>query len=83
VLRPRPNPYAAAYLLFRIDDARSGRELVGRIAAVVASAAHPRSLAADPDTWVSVALTHQGLRAVGLPQRSLDRSRSSSSVFGS
>jgi Dyp-type peroxidase family len=70
VLRPRPSPYAATYLLFRIDDRRSGRELVGRLAAVVASAAHPRSPAAD--TWVSVALTHHGLRALGLPQRSLD-----------
>jgi Dyp-type peroxidase family len=72
VLRPRPNPYAAAYILFRIDDPRAGRELVGRIAAVVASAAHPSSPAADVDTWVSVALTHHGLRALGLPQRSLD-----------
>ncbi len=71
VLRPRPNPYAAAYLLFRIDDARSGRELLGRIAAVVASAAHPSSPAADADTWVSIALTHCGLRVLGLPQRSL------------
>jgi Dyp-type peroxidase family len=72
VLRPRPSPYAATYLLFRIDDRRSGRELVGRLAALVASAAHPRSPAADADTWVSVALTHHGLRALGLPQRSLD-----------
>jgi len=72
VLRPRPSPYAATYLLFRIDDRRSGRELVGRLAAVVASAAHPRSPAADADTWVSIALTHHGLRALGLPQQSLD-----------
>lgn len=70
VLRPRPNPYAAAYLLFRIDDRRAGRELVGRLAGVVASAADARSPAAD--TWVSVALTHPGLRALGLPQDSLD-----------
>jgi Dyp-type peroxidase family len=72
VLRPRPSPYAATYLLFRIDDRKAGRELVGRLAAVVASAAHPRSPAVDPDTWASVALTHHGLRALGLPQRSLD-----------
>ncbi|HTQ45026.1 MAG TPA: Dyp-type peroxidase [Polyangiaceae bacterium] len=72
VLRPRPSPYAATYLLFRIDDREAGRELVGRLAAVVASAAHPRSPAVDEDTWVSVALTHHGLRALGLPQRSLD-----------
>lgn len=72
VLRPRPNPYAAAYIVFRIDEPRAGRDLLGRLATVVASAAHSGSPAADADTWVSVALTHHGLRALGLPQRSLD-----------
>ncbi len=70
VLRPRPVPYAATYVLFRIDDPRAGRELLGRIASVVASAAHPNSPAAD--TWVSVALTYRGLVALGVPQDSLD-----------
>jgi Dyp-type peroxidase family len=70
VLRPRPTPYAAVYLLFRIDDRRAGRELVGRLAGVVASAAHGASPAAD--TWVSAAITHPGLRALGLPLASLD-----------
>lgn len=72
VLRPRPSPYAAVYVLLRIDEPRAGRELVGRLAAVVTTAAQSRSSAADPDTWVSVALTHHGLRALALPQRSLD-----------
>jgi Dyp-type peroxidase family len=70
ILRPRPSPYAAAYLLLRIDDRRAGRELVGRLAEVVASAAHPTSPAAD--TWVSVALTYEGLKALGVPSGSLD-----------
>jgi hypothetical protein len=26
VLRPRPTPYHATYLIFRIDDRRAGRE---------------------------------------------------------
>lgn len=47
VLRPRPTPYAAAYLVFRIDDRDSGRRLLARIAPVVASAAQPSSPAAD------------------------------------
>jgi Dyp-type peroxidase family len=72
ILRPRPNPYAAVYLLFRIDQPRAGRELLGRLVPVVASAAHPSSPAADPETWVSVSLTYNGLRTLGLPQRSLD-----------
>lgn len=70
VLRPRPSPYAATYILLRIDDRGAGRELMRRLAAVVASAAHPTSPAAD--TWVSASLTHHGLRALGVPQDSLD-----------
>jgi len=69
VLRPRPAPYAAAYVLFRIDNGNAGRELMRRIQPVVASAAHPVSPAAD--TWVSVALSFQGLMALGVPRASL------------
>jgi Dyp-type peroxidase family len=69
-VRPRPAPYAATYILFRIDDRNAGRELMRRVSYVVASAAHPTSPAAD--TWVSVALTFQGLKALGVPQDSLD-----------
>ena len=70
VLRPRPTPYAATYVLFRIDERQAGRELIGRLSGVVASAAHPTSPTGD--TWVSVALTFQGLKALGVPQTSLD-----------
>ncbi len=70
VLRPRPTPYAATYIVFRIDDRNAGRELMRRMSAVVTSAANPTSPLAD--TWVSVALTYQGLKALGVPQDSLD-----------
>ena len=70
VLRPRPTPYEAAYVLFRIDDRKAGRELMRRICPVVASAAHPQSPAGD--TWLSVALSFHGLKALGVPQASLD-----------
>ena len=70
VLRPRPSPYAATYVLLRIDDRKGGRELMRRLSAVVASAAHPESPASE--TWVSVALTAHGLKALGVPQESLD-----------
>ena len=70
VLRPRPSPYAATYVLFRIDERKAGRELMRRIRPVVASAAHPESPAGN--TWVSVALSFQGLKALGVPQASLD-----------
>jgi Dyp-type peroxidase family len=70
VLRPRPAPYAATYILIRIDDRKAGRELIRRASTVVTSAANPEGPTAD--TWVSVALTYQGLRALGVPQDSLD-----------
>ena len=38
ILRPRPTPYAATYLLVRIDDPIAGRKLMQRASEVVASA---------------------------------------------
>src|SRR5215212_7292834 len=70
VLRPRPTPYVATYIALRIDDAAAGRELMRRASLVVTSADSPTSPLAD--TWVSVALSYQGLKALGVPQVSLD-----------
>ncbi len=70
VLRPRPTPYAATYVLFRIDDRNAGCELMRRMRSVVASAGQLGS--SQRDTWVSVALSYQGLKALGVPQTSLD-----------
>ena len=70
VLRPRPTPYAATYIVLRIDDRKAGRELIRRVSEVVTSAANPTSPLAD--TWISVALTYTGLNALGVPQNSLD-----------
>ena len=70
VRRPRPSPYVATYIALRINDRRDGRELMRRASKVVTSAANPESPLAD--TWVSVALTFQGLKALGVPKKSLD-----------
>jgi Dyp-type peroxidase family len=70
VLRPRPTPFAATYILLRIDDRIAGRALMRRLSEVVASAAHPQSPARD--TWVSASLTFAGLERLGVPQPSLD-----------
>jgi Dyp-type peroxidase family len=69
-LRPRPAPYKATYIALRIDDRQAGRELMRRMSAVVTSAANPTSPLAD--TWVSVALSYQGLKSLGVPRDSLD-----------
>ena len=70
VLRPRSTPYHATYVIFRIDDRQAGRELIRRLSEVDASAAHPTSPAGD--TWVSTALSYQGLKALGVPRASLE-----------
>jgi Dyp-type peroxidase family len=70
VLRPRPAPYVATYIAFRIDDPRAGRQLMDHAARFVTSAANPSSPSAD--TWVSIALTYPGLKVLGVPQKSLD-----------
>ena len=70
VLRPRPTPYQATYRIFRVDDRKGGHELMRRLSGVVASAADPTSPTGD--TWVSVALSFQGLQALGVPRASLE-----------
>jgi Dyp-type peroxidase family len=70
LLRNRPLPYVGTYLLLRVDDPRSGRQLMGRLAELVDSAA----------SWwqptlpalLNVGLTYRGLEALGIPQMSLD-----------
>jgi deferrochelatase/peroxidase EfeB len=70
-LRPRPSPYVGVFiLLLRIDDRRAGRELLRRLIPALTNATGP----ADPShqAWVSAALSYQGLKALGVPQDSLD-----------
>ncbi len=70
VLRPRPTPFQATYIILRIDEAAAGRELMGRLRSIVASAAHSESPARD--TWVSASLSYAGLKALGVRAESLD-----------
>src|SRR5215207_2236721 len=70
VLRPRPSPFAATYVALRIDDPASGRELLRKVSEVVASSANPSSPLSD--TWVSIALTCSGLRALNVPEQAID-----------
>src|ERR1700716_969944 len=69
-LHERPSPYVGTYLLLRIDDRHAGRELVRRLHPVI----DPRRPSPAPvrDAWVTVAFTYQGLKALGVPQDSLD-----------
>src|SRR6478672_4162290 len=69
-LYERPSPYVGTYLLLRIDDRGDGRELVRRLHRIV----NPAHSAPGPSagTSITVAFTYQGLKALGVPQTSLD-----------
>jgi deferrochelatase/peroxidase EfeB len=70
LLHRRPTSYVGTYLLLRIDNREAGQKLVQRLLPVIESS---RS-SSDParNAWVSVAFTYQGLKALGVPQDSLD-----------
>jgi deferrochelatase/peroxidase EfeB len=68
VLRLRPAPYYGSHVALRIDNARAGRELLGRLAPHVDSAANWWKPAS---AWLSVAISYAGLEILGLPQNSL------------
>jgi Dyp-type peroxidase family len=69
ILHPRPSPYVGTYVVYRVDDRRDGRSLIGRLGRWIASAA---DWSAQAQSWLTVTITYQGLRALGLPQESLD-----------
>jgi Dyp-type peroxidase family len=69
-LHERPSPYVGTYLLLRIDDPAAGRALVRRLLPLVDSG---RSTALpEHGAWITVAFTYSGLKALGVPQESLD-----------
>src|SRR6266849_2437944 len=70
VLRPRPSPYQGEYLIVRIDDASQGREMLRRLIPHVAPA--DNWWAPTLPGWLAIALTIHGLKALGVPQKSLD-----------
>ena len=70
ILRPRPSPYKGEYVVLRIDEAAQGREMFRRIIPYVAPA-EDWWVPSIP-AWLGIAFTYQGLKALGLPQASLD-----------
>jgi len=65
----RPSPYVGIYLLLSIRDRQDGRELARRLHRLLAAAGEASE---EGDTSLTVAFTYQGLKALGVPQASLD-----------
>ena len=70
VLRPRPASYRGQYVVLRIDDVAQGREMLHRIIPYVAPA--DDWWRPTLPGWLGIAFTHEGLKALGAPQASLD-----------
>src|SRR6202030_2358752 len=70
VLRPRLSPYKGEYVILRIDDAQQGREMLRRLIPHVAPAVD--WWVPTLPGWLGIAFTYQGLKALGVPQTSLD-----------
>ena len=70
LVRPRPTRYAGVVILVRVDDRRDGRELLRRLMPYLPSAAGP--VEPERETWAAVALSFQGLKALGVPAATLD-----------
>lgn len=69
-LRPRPVPYVGKFLFLRVAGRHAGRALLRRLLPAIDGGLP--SVDPGQDAWVAVALTYQGLRALGVPQESLD-----------
>jgi Dyp-type peroxidase family len=68
VLRPRPAPYFGIHVLLRVDDAQAGRAFLRRITPFVDSS---ENWSTANNAWMAVAISYTGLKALGLPQESL------------
>jgi Dyp-type peroxidase family len=70
VLRPRPSPYRGEYIVLRVGDIGQGREMLRRILPYVAPA--DEWWVPSVPGWLGTAFTFEGLKALGVPQASLD-----------
>ena len=70
VLRPRPKPYYGEYVILRIGNAEQGRQMLRRILPYVAPA--DEWWVPSLPGWLGIAFTVEGLKALGVPQASLD-----------
>ncbi|WP_313676528.1 peroxidase [Mycolicibacterium sp.] len=69
VVRPRPPHYVACYLILEVLDAEAGRTLVERLIPYVPNA---QDGAGSDKPMIGIGFTFAGLRALGVPEETLD-----------
>ncbi|WP_433360387.1 Dyp-type peroxidase [Actinoplanes sp. CA-142083] len=69
-LHERPSPYVGTYVLLHVRDRNDGRNLLRRLIPLLS----PARAVVDrtPSAWLTVALSYQGLKALGVPEDSLE-----------
>ena len=68
ILRARPEPYVGIHAMLHVDDAAGGRDLLRRLAPHIPAAA---DWTEELTVWTGVAISHAGLKALGVPEGSL------------
>lgn len=68
ILRARPEPYVGMHAMLHVDDAAGGRDLLRRLAPHIPAAA---DWTEELTAWTGVAISHAGLKALGVPKTSL------------
>lgn len=69
ILRSRPEPYVGIHAMLHVDEAEGGRDLLARLAQHIPSA---DDWTGDLHAWTGVAISHAGLKALGLPDSALE-----------
>ncbi|MFI5897912.1 Dyp-type peroxidase [Actinoplanes sp. NPDC051513] len=69
-LHERPSPYVGTYVLLHVSDRQDGRDLLRRLIPLLSPAR--AVVGRTPPAWLTVALTYHGLRALGVPEESLE-----------
>lgn len=69
ILRHRPEPYVGLHAMLHVDEAEGGRDLIARLAPHIPSA---EGFHDAIEAWTGVAISHAGLKALGLPQAALE-----------
>ncbi len=69
ILRSRPEPYVGIHAMLHVDDAEGGRALVRALAPHIPSAA---GWTEELHAWTGMAISHEGLKALGVPQSTLE-----------
>lgn len=68
MLRSRPEPYVGVHAILTVDEAAGGRAFVAQLAEHITSA---QDWAEDLPAWTGVAISYEGLKALGVPSESL------------